>query len=769
MNHFLRSKYVNSHANSSSETLLATNYLILQEELDSGYIQAKNQPELGACITYPSIGDLNPVYNEFPSNEPIQNLPVEKCKPVQQQYSNEELSVLEESQKISLLDCLICLEHFSSSKFLADHLNKQHKYQISLLAKCDETIQLWYSCVKNPTVPKAYVKLGCLAQLKFYRNLPLFGKNQLFYPFFVCPWCDFTNSLKIIVLRHVRQSLGHCYRSGPVYCNSIIRKSETQLKLNCPVCLKSFKTSAMLEKHCQSQLCLENDFRYSITATGATVYPGTSSTVRPKFEDYNATKNHIFLCTFCGFCAFDYRKTKSHMIFKHRPNLLGRYQPLEIVNEVYTNLNNGQEWKISICAYCQKNFTDLDSLEKHYVRYRILGRCKAQKVKVKQQIILNEESPEFECLSENEQDQTQSNGIPSALSCIKSKKKVPKKKNPNSKPYVRRLLPVEYRSLVDLPDPISDDINDITSSPLVTLKYMINRKLLPLIERCPHESCKNERAARLYLGSQLQGEVRRSKYFLRCPICRRRTYLTRGTFFDNTGICFASVLRGIYLWCNGTAGGQYAEVKEYITFSKRSFGKYLERLRTVCERWLQICPTVLGGPGKRVELATTEIKATQKGCLKRNIIVVLADTETKHCHVCAYKEGKMDDFVQELKNHVCNGSVIVSDSFAKFTRSFPDEVFKLYSVEKVPESEFKLTDAKMMVQEICTESVRRRGLWYFNMSAFLNEYIWRQNYKTDPFNTFLSQIAYLFPVDERKPEDFNWYVRQFAPRHFKGT
>ncbi|KAG9467405.1 hypothetical protein GDO78_015019 [Eleutherodactylus coqui] len=233
--------------------------------------------------------------------------------------------------------------------------------------------------------------------------------------------------------------------------------------------------------------------------------------------------------------------------------------------------------------------------------------------------------------------------------------------------------------------------------------------------------------------------------------------LRKGSFFEKSHISLKKWLHVSYLWCAETSEKQAAQL---TGISERTIVDVYNYFCEVCSVYFRTSPVLLGGPGHYVHVDESyfspKIKC-HRGRAPDHEIWVFGIVDTSTTPAVGYMEVVPDRSIETLlpiiRRVVRPGSTVHSDSWAAYNNMQPALNFS-HEGDNHTDPNFRfVSPTSSQTQHIesywnkCKAHIKmKRGVLRDLLPIYLREFMWRDRFGKEAFNTLLLHIAEQFPV-----------------------
>lgn len=156
--------------------------------------------------------------------------------------------------------------------------------------------------------------------------------------------------------------------------------------------------------------------------------------------------------------------------------------------------------------------------------------------------------------------------------------------------------------------------------------------------------------------------------------CRKKMSFYEDTFFENNHLSPKETLWLSWFWCFRRIPA-YADIQQALTreagtkLSTRTLVNAFQSFRSVCERYFQDHPIVLGGPGKVVELDETMISGRKYHvgrCVDQQWVFGGVERGTNKCFAVLVERRDAATLLPVIQQHVAPGTTIVTDCWTAY-------------------------------------------------------------------------------------------------------
>lgn len=238
-----------------------------------------------------------------------------------------------------------------------------------------------------------------------------------------------------------------------------------------------------------------------------------------------------------------------------------------------------------------------------------------------------------------------------------------------------------------------------------------------------------------------------------------------GTFFEKQHLSYKEVFYLSWLWCTQAKQKDIIQwvFTESTDLSKHSVIDWLNFFRDICVDHFTLNPTIIGGPGMEVEIDGTVI--TKRKYHRGRAAVGGNDPDAQRWFFGGIERGSGRFFVAPVRNeniqdidplilrHILPGTRIISDGALAYSGLANRHPQYTHSVVIHDQNFINPNDPTAHTQNI--ESLwqklkaphkQRYGTQRTLLEAYVAEYCWRKEFKSDLLYSLWNQIALKYPV-----------------------
>ena len=239
----------------------------------------------------------------------------------------------------------------------------------------------------------------------------------------------------------------------------------------------------------------------------------------------------------------------------------------------------------------------------------------------------------------------------------------------------------------------------------------------------------------------------KTKYRLRCSVCREKKSLLHKTIFTNARINISTVFHLLYCWAN--------EYSCHLTsheckVSLNTVTNYFKKFRQACKYQIdKESHHKIGGPGMTVEIDETVMskrKYNSGRLIKATWVFGGICRETGEKFAQKVPNRKEVTLLPLIQKYIAPGSTIHSDGWKGYMNinSLPESYTHLRVNHKKnfvdPETGSHIQEVERMWKELKSIKVKYRGIQIKDIDLHIAEFLWRSKYKINHNNSFPNAI-----------------------------
>ena len=264
--------------------------------------------------------------------------------------------------------------------------------------------------------------------------------------------------------------------------------------------------------------------------------------------------------------------------------------------------------------------------------------------------------------------------------------------------------------------------------------------LLASSMKCPKDNCGNN----LFWTRRHE---RPDGYEWRCSkkSCNGRITIRHDSWFQGARMTIAKILALTYAWAHSFTLSQAMHETSFKFEEERTssetVGDWYNYCREVCaEIIVRNHSRKIGGHGKTVEIVKSELGQCVFGGLCR---------ETGECFLVLVGERNKATLFTTIEQHILPGTCIISDKWKAYDcvkdESYVDLAVN-HSLSFVdPDNETSPRNSENTWWGVKRSSPRTRR----RSEAYFIEWLWRKNFRSDPFLTIIEHIAQIYRVNDQ--------------------
>ena len=255
--------------------------------------------------------------------------------------------------------------------------------------------------------------------------------------------------------------------------------------------------------------------------------------------------------------------------------------------------------------------------------------------------------------------------------------------------------------------------------------------------------CHNE--MRLVVRSGVDGKI----WQCGCP-CRARVSVREGTFFAHSKLPLAKIIEFIYAWAYEDL--TFKKAKREFGISQHTFVDWKMFLRDVCGEYFVAHPVRIGGVGHTVQIdesVFTRRKYNRGRMIREQWVFGGIDTQTKAGFMVPVDRRDAATLLPIIQQFILPGTTIVSDLWGAYNTVGNLGYAHLtvnHSVNFVDPLTFAHTNAvENFWMRSKFRSKKERGTSANLLPSYLQEFMWRQIFDGDPFQSIVAAIKEVYP------------------------
>ncbi|KAF7684985.1 hypothetical protein CDIK_4266 [Cucumispora dikerogammari] len=231
--------------------------------------------------------------------------------------------------------------------------------------------------------------------------------------------------------------------------------------------------------------------------------------------------------------------------------------------------------------------------------------------------------------------------------------------------------------------------------------------------------------------------------------CRKEISLRKQSFFQGSNLPIRKIIRFIYFWAFEEVS--QLRLKRELRFAKQTSTDWKNFLREVCVNKLLLGPSILGGPGRVVQIDETQMtrRKNNVGRVQTPIWVFGGiDCTTKKSFLFEVEDRSAASLMPLILQYIRPGTTIVSDCWAAYNKIGQHDYshltvnHSLYFVD--PETRANTNRVENMWMRAKRRHKRECGTRRTALTSYLFEFMWRQIYGKNPFKNIIKHIKLFY-------------------------